>query len=487
LSVSRDITPRLEAEEALRSTRAYLENLLDYANAPVIVWDASGKITRFNHAFERLTGYAAKEVIGRELEILFPANTKEISLDRIRKTLTGEFWESVEIQILRNDGSIRTALWNSANVYAEDGKTLVATIAQGQDITERKQAEEKLRETRDYLENLIDYANAPIIVWDSAFKIARFNNAFERLTGYEAGDVVGKELQILFPEESREESLRRIEGTLAEDHWESVEIPIRRKDGATRLVLWNSANVHAGNGSRLVGTIAQGQDITERKRYEDACKQANKKLRLLGGITRHDLLNQVGILKGWLEIARGSKEGASTEAYLDSAMEAADVIQAHLEFASDYEKIGMARKKWLSVEEVFRAGARGLDLSRISLILDLDGLEVFADSMLEKVFRNLIDNSWRHGVRVTKIHVHHEETEDGQRLIVEDDGAGVPKDEKDLIFERRIGKNKGHGLFLVKEILAIAGMTIKETGEAERGARFEILIPKRTYRFRLLR
>jgi len=138
------ITERKEVEEALRSTRSYLENLLDYARAPIIVWDASGKIARFNHAFEHLTGYAAKDVIGRRYEILFPANTKEISLGRIRKTLEGEFWESVEIQILRNDGSIRTALWNSANVYAEDGKTLVATIAQGQDITERKQGEERL-------------------------------------------------------------------------------------------------------------------------------------------------------------------------------------------------------------------------------------------------------------------------------------------------------------------------------------------------------
>ena len=132
-----DITERKQTEK-----NPYLENLLDYANAPMLVWDVSGKVTRFNPAFERLTGYAAKEVIGRRFEILFPANTKEISLDRIRKILTAEF---VEIPILRSDGSTRIVLWNSANIYAEDGKTPVATIAQGLDITERKRSEDRLR------------------------------------------------------------------------------------------------------------------------------------------------------------------------------------------------------------------------------------------------------------------------------------------------------------------------------------------------------
>lgn len=132
-----DITERKQTEK-----NSYLENLLDYANAPMLVWDVSGKITRFNPAFERLTGYAAKEVIGRRFEILFPANTKEISLDRIRKILAAEF---VEIPILKSDGSTRMVLWNSANIYAEDGKTPVATIAQGLDITERKRSEDRLR------------------------------------------------------------------------------------------------------------------------------------------------------------------------------------------------------------------------------------------------------------------------------------------------------------------------------------------------------
>ena len=191
---------RVLAEEGLRETRDYLENLIDYANAPIIVWDPSFKITRFNHAFERLTGLRTSEAIGEQLDTLFPEESRDASLEYISRTLSGERWEVVEIPIKKIDGSVRTVLWNSANIYDKDGTTAVATIAQGQDITERKQAEEALRETKDYLENLIDYANAPIIVWDTSFRISRFNHAFERLTGLDALEVHGKPLDILFPE-----------------------------------------------------------------------------------------------------------------------------------------------------------------------------------------------------------------------------------------------------------------------------------------------
>lgn len=136
---------RQQARETLRRTRDFLEKLIDYANAPIIVWDPTFRITQFNHAFERLTGYSADDVIGQHLDILFPEASREESIEKISRTLSGEHWESVEIPILRTDGGIRLALWNSANIYDEDGKTLLATIAQGQDITERKMAEDRLR------------------------------------------------------------------------------------------------------------------------------------------------------------------------------------------------------------------------------------------------------------------------------------------------------------------------------------------------------
>ena len=138
--------------EELRETRDYLNNLIDYANAPIIVWDSDFRVTRFNHAFERLTGRRSADVLGKNLDILFPESSRTESMDYIYKAVAGERWEAVEIPILHLDGSIRTVLWNSATLYDSDGQTVIATIAQGQDITARKQAEEMLRQRTSQLE-----------------------------------------------------------------------------------------------------------------------------------------------------------------------------------------------------------------------------------------------------------------------------------------------------------------------------------------------
>jgi len=153
---ARFITERKRAEEALREANDYLENLFNYANAPIIVWDPQFKITRFNHAFETLTGKSAAEMIGKPLKILFPPAQVKASLEHIRKTLTGERWEIVEMDIQHMDGSTRTVLWNSATLFSADGKTPVATIAQGQDITGRIHAEEALKEYNIHLEQRVE-------------------------------------------------------------------------------------------------------------------------------------------------------------------------------------------------------------------------------------------------------------------------------------------------------------------------------------------
>jgi PAS domain S-box-containing protein len=162
ITVIRARTARDEAERKLRDTsqnllqtRDYLDNLFNYANAPIITWDPKYRITRFNHAFERLTQRKGKEVLGEKLNILFPSKSKRKSLEHIRQASAGKNWESVEIPILRKDGITRIVLWNSATLYTPDGKKPIATIAQGQDITEIKKTEESLKKAHDELDKKV--------------------------------------------------------------------------------------------------------------------------------------------------------------------------------------------------------------------------------------------------------------------------------------------------------------------------------------------
>lgn len=130
-----------KTEKALRETSDYLEKLIDYTNAPFIAWNPDFTITRVNNAFEHLSGYTSDELVYKKLQMLFPESSMQEILNKIGRTLDGEYWKSVEIPIIHKDGSARHILWNSANLYGEDGTTMLVTIAQGIDITKRKHAE----------------------------------------------------------------------------------------------------------------------------------------------------------------------------------------------------------------------------------------------------------------------------------------------------------------------------------------------------------
>ena len=141
--------------ESRREMNDYLENLINYANAPIIVWNPQYEITRFNKAFEIITGRKEKEVLGKSLEILFPPSLKVKSMELIRETLMGARMEVVEISILHIDGSVRLLQWNSANIASSDGKSVVATLAQGHDITLRKRAEAEIKKLNETLEQKV--------------------------------------------------------------------------------------------------------------------------------------------------------------------------------------------------------------------------------------------------------------------------------------------------------------------------------------------
>jgi len=118
----------------------------------------------------------------------------------------------------------------------------------------------------------------------------------------------------------------------------------------------------------------------------------------------------------------------------------------------------------------------------IPVISEISEHEVFADKLIGKVFSNLIDNTVRHGRHATQIHVWAETHDDNIVIFLGDNGIGIPPSEKEIIFDHGFGSNTGLGLFLAREILSITGITIAETGEPGKGARFEMTVPKGMWR-----
>jgi signal transduction histidine kinase len=211
--------------------------------------------------------------------------------------------------------------------------------------------------------------------------------------------------------------------------------------------------------------------------------EANKKLTLLSSITRHDFNNQLTALLMSIEIAQASSQSPAMLEILAKQEILVHNIERQIAFSRDYEEIGVHAPQWQHVETLIESARREHPSPDVAIDIALDGLEIYADPLLEKIFSNLIDNSLRHGERVSRISFSY--TRDGPALtgVYEDNGTGIVAPDKERIFEKGFGRHTGMGLFLSREILGITGLTIRETGAFGMGARFEIAVPEGKFRF----
>ncbi len=216
---------------------------------------------------------------------------------------------------------------------------------------------------------------------------------------------------------------------------------------------------------------------------EQALRQARKKLNVLNTLDTQEIQNGLFSLSGFLELAKeaGCSETATT--YLAKGGAIMHAIDNSLRFAKNYQDLGISPPRWHDVNYVVITAVSHLDFSCISRTMNLDGLEVYADPLLEKVFYNLLENVTRHATGATKIALHYRKDPGGITILIEDDGPGIPAADKGKIFERGYAGKGGSGLFLAREILSITGISIRETGTEGAGTRFEILVPEGAYRF----
>ncbi|MEI6293309.1 MAG: ATP-binding protein, partial [Methanomicrobiales archaeon] len=159
------------------------------------------------------------------------------------------------------------------------------------------------------------------------------------------------------------------------------------------------------------------------------------------------------------------------------------LIHETVEYSKDYQDMGAKPPTWQNVKMALLLGLSHISMGNIQHSIETEELEIVADPLLEKACQGLFENSMTHGGHVTRIRVWHKDTPDGVTIIFEDDGTGIPHEKKERIFLRNGGDRAAiRGLFFVREILDITGITIKETGEPGKGARFEIVVPKGMWR-----
>ena len=476
----RDVTERKKSEELLRESEERFRDLFESIQDPVGIFvGKEGHLIDYNTAFKKSSGYTDEELKGKVFLDFVHSDDRAMVLEKYRTEYSeDEFPMIYEIRGVNKKGEC-IPLELSVSTYKKKGKVIGIEVIH-RDLTERKKAEMSLRESQGRFEGLFQGNPEAAAYLGPDYRIQDVNPRFEKLFGYSLEEVKGKHINdVVVPDDRREEG-----ETLDRDARKGYvyrNTVRRKKDGSLVQVSVSAAPI--ANESGVTGIVAMYKDISDLKSAEKRMDVMNEKLRVVGGLTRHDIRNKLAAVAGsaYLLRKRFASEPSAIEC-LESIETAVRESERIFNFALAYEKLGVEQLVYVDAKKILEeAIAMFPDLKGVRIVNDCDGLTLLADSLLRQLFYNLIDNSLKYCQKATQIRIHYEKTHDNElRLAYEDDGIGISKDAKPKLFNEGFttGKGSGHGLYLIRKMMDVYGWTIDETGEPGKGARFTINIPE---------
>ncbi|MEN6610697.1 MAG: PAS domain S-box protein [Methanoregulaceae archaeon] len=348
------------------------------------------------------------------------------------------------------------------------------------DGARQKHVKSALKKSEERYRNVVEDLTEFILRFHPDETVQFVNEAYLRYFGISRNDILGK--PVCETHLYRDSDLgRQIKGLAPGHPGFMIDTESQNQQGEKLFQRWNIRALFDNYGD-IREFQAVGRDITEQKVAEEALRQANQTLTLMNTITRHDVLNQLTVLSGYLEIALQKNQDPGIEGFLTKAQSAAGTIRLQICFTKEFQDVGAEAPQWQNLAGTIRKSTEKIILEGIRVTIDVDeGFWVDADPLVEKVFYNLFDNSVRHGERVTEISLFAEEREECLVIVYQDNGIGVPETAKESIFRREYFKNTGLGLYLIRQILAITGIEIRETGREGDGVRFEMVVPRERF------
>ncbi|OPY37197.1 MAG: sensory histidine kinase AtoS [Methanoregula sp. PtaU1.Bin051] len=236
----------------------------------------------------------------------------------------------------------------------------------------------------------------------------------------------------------------------------------------------------AGTDTPPVQKEETPQEAVVRLQQELAFLQ--NKLQVVGSVTRHDILNQMTAIMGYNEILLSMIEDEKLRRYLTIEHEATEKMRRIFAYSKVFQLTGTEPPRWQRLDGIVHMACDEADLKSVSVRQGAGPVSLFTEPQIYKVFSYLFDNAVRHGKTTTEIRLTINPGPENAVLVVEDNGSGIPGTSREKIFDHGFGKYTGWGLFVARYIVEANGMTIRETGQPGKGARFEIVIPNERIR-----
>ncbi len=378
-----------------------------------------------------------------------------------------------------------------------DGSTII--LEMGIDITDRKQAEKRLRDASIYARSLLEASLDPLVTISTEGKITDVNQATELATGCTREELIGSDFSDYFtdPEKAKIGYRHVFDQGLVRDY----PLAIRHKSGKITDVLYNAA-IYTNEAGEMQGVFAAARDITERKKAEEKAKEAAKKLQdserlatigATAGMVGHDIRNPLQAITGDLYLVKTELAELSDNEQKKNAMESLDAIQSNIDYINkivadlqDYARPLNPRGQETSIKSVFNEilTSNGIPKKvKVTVEVEDKADRIMADpDYLKRVASNLTLNAVQampEGGRLTIRAFADKQTND-ILITVRDTGIGIPEDVKPKLFTPMMttkSKGQGFGLAVVKRMTEGLGGTVTFESEEGKGTTFIVRLP----------
>ncbi|MBN1831881.1 MAG: Cache 3/Cache 2 fusion domain-containing protein [Deltaproteobacteria bacterium] len=495
-----------ESREKHRELSRFLNSILDSATEyAIMALDVHGKIIEYNRGAEILFGWKKEEVLNKanvNITDIQENRDRGIQKEMSRRAITEGVCE-LEMDRLRKNGNTFPALTIVTANRGPSGE-IIGFVEIVRDLTRRRHLEKELRETKEFLENIMESSVDGVVTTDLKGKVTYLNRAMEDMVKTPREEILGKHISLYYVKGIQE--ARKIMALLREkERAENYEIEGIRRDGQ-KLAIWCSLFLVRDQEEQIIGTAGIFKDVTEQKRLEAELKAAQahlveaSKMRALGELVAgvaHELNNPLMASQTILHVIfKNLHDNCPNQDRLELVRKCNDRIEKIVEHLREFSRQTKPHLEPLDVNQAVRdalliTGQQLLD-HNIMIVRNLteDLPEVMGDSnQLEQVFLNLISNA-RDAMETIEspkeLIVHSIQTEDlgspSVLVSVKDTGVGIPEEDLDKVLEpffttKSVGKGTGLGLSLCFGIVEAHGGRLEIKSQPGKGTEVRVLLP----------